>query len=55
MASDASIPWTSTPAAASGSATLPVPIPSSSAGPTPASEERNSTVVATSPVCGASA
>jgi hypothetical protein len=33
MAAEASMPWTSTPLAARGRATLPVPMPSSSAGP----------------------
>ena len=43
MAVEASMPWTSTPLAARGRATLPVPIPSSRAGPGPASSARRST------------
>jgi hypothetical protein len=44
MASDASMPCTSIPSAASGSAIRPVPIASSSIGPSAASLARNSTV-----------
>ena len=43
MASEASMPCTSTPLAASGRAILPVPMPSSSAGPGPASSASRST------------
>jgi len=44
IGSDSSMPWTSTPRSRSGTATRPVPIASSSAGPSPASSARKSTV-----------
>src|SRR5919106_186575 len=48
IASEASIPWTRTPASASGMAMRPVPIPSSSAAPSPAISFRKATVAARS-------